>query len=394
MEDASVVAGRSVPRVYRVSGRQDLHDFIRASIEASGGTVIYSSTATRAPFYYGVQTSRNERLGLLVYPFRVVRRVTNNRPADEVRGQLRLGGEEGWGNENRIAFDVAGIDTTLVIGVDPELEVFLGLDPRLWDPMPLGISFFAKDADIEAMGDTGWHVWEKPDHSGTRRERSRSESGFEVMVAFRPDRLLDFARFERQATDLGLDTPLRLSAAQSFGERRAAAQEGSATHILEEQFDLSGREILEIIAGRSRLSVAVRGGVAEHHLERQLRADPRIVSVARRDRDGEPDFDVDLDSGASPTIECKNASPETYANGDFRVEVQKTRASKGDPASRYYKISEFDVVAACLWAATGEWVFRFARTVDLRRHAEYPDRLAAMQHVDDSWAANIHDLDL
>lgn len=393
MEDETVVAGRTVPRVYRISGRQDLHRYIAFSIERSGGKVLYASVPTRAPFFFGVQTDRGESLGLLIYPFRVVRKVTNNRPEDEVRGQLRLGGEDVWDADNPIGFDIAGVDTTLMLGIDPDQSLFLGLDPRLWDPMPLGISFFAKDSDVARLGEHGWHVWEKADHSGTKRERARSETGSEVMVAFRPDRFLDFARFERQATDLGLDTPLRLRAANRYGKPQSLDAQFRPSHVLEEQFDLSSREILEIIAGRSRLAVAVRGGVAEHHLELQLNSDKKnIRSVQRRDRDGEPDFDVELKSGPTLVVECKNASPQQYANGDFRVEVQKTRASKGDPASRYYKLTEFDVVAACLWAATGEWQFRFARTSDLRRHEEYPDRLAAMQHVDGNWTKNIFDL--
>jgi len=38
-------------------------------------------------------------------------------------------------------------------------------------------------------------------------------------------------------------------------------------------------------------------------------------------------------------VECKNGEENKCANGDGRVEVQKTRASKGDPASRYYEPS-------------------------------------------------------
>jgi hypothetical protein len=340
-----------------------------------------------------VQTDHDERLGLLIYPSNFAKRPTKGRPSDENRGQLRLGGEDKWLEEHPVAFDVAGVDTTLVVGVDSERDIFIGLDPRLWDPLPLGISYYAKDADLAAMGAAGWHAWEKVDRPGKKRDKSRSDSGLEAMVAFAPDRFLDFVRFERGATDLGLDTPLRLTAAQAFKDRLDESRPSPARHALEEQFDLNSTEILEIIAGRSRLSVAVRGGVAEHHLERQLRADKRITSVARLDKDGQHDFDVTLASGWSLGIECKNASPESYANGDFRVEVQKTRASKNDPASRFYKVTEFDVVAACVFAATGKWTFMYARTSNLAKHSQFEDRLAAMQRVDDTWVKSLHDLD-
>ncbi|SPD88501.1 protein of unknown function [Micropruina glycogenica] len=48
--------------------------------------------------------------------------------------------------------------------------------------------------------------------------------------------------------------------------------------------------------------------------------------------------------------------------------MPKTRASKGDPASRFYAVDSFDVVAACLFSATGKWEFRYGRTATLQRH--------------------------
>ena len=388
MNEAVEVANRRVPRVYSVTNKRDLFDAIQSAIEASGGRVLYSSSHTTAPFFFGVQTQREERLGLLIYPFRFKKLAIKNRPADENRGQLRLGSEHSWLESHPVAFDVAGVDTTLVLGIDPDREVFIGLDPHLWDPLPLGISFYAKDSDLDAMGDEGWHAWEKDNRAGNKRENPRSETGLESIIAFKPSRLLDFARLERRAVDLGLDTALRLSAAEGF----RVPSERSPSHILETQFGLSPTEILEIISTRSRLVVAVRGGVAEHHLERQLRANKNVESVGRRDRDGEPDFDVELTDGRTYVVECKNASPDRYSNGDFKVEVQKTRASKNDPASRYYAVTEFDVVAACLFTATGEWQFRYALTLGLPRHPIYTDRLAPMQHVDDSWARSIEEL--
>ena len=104
---------------------------------------------------------------------------------------------------------------------------------------------------------------------GSRRAAPRAGEGLETLVAFHPRRLLDYARFERDASDLGLDPPLRYAAADAArGTRRGGP---AAPHSLEESFDLSAREILDIIATRMRLEVAVKGGVAEHKLERILR---------------------------------------------------------------------------------------------------------------------------
>jgi hypothetical protein len=65
--------------------------------------------------------------------------------------------------------------------------------------------------------------------------------------------------------------------------------------------------------------------------------------------------------------------------------VQKTRSQKNDPAGRFYRPEQFDVVAACLYSVTGKWEFRFKTTSSMDRHADWPGRLAVMHSVDDSW---------
>jgi hypothetical protein len=69
--------------------------------------------------------------------------------------------------------------------------------------------------------------------------------------------------------------------------------------------------------------------------------------------------------------------------------VQKTRASKDDPASRFYRADQFDVVAACLFATRGEWTFRFQTTASMERHPQFPDRLAVNHRVNADWAATL-----
>lgn len=78
-----------------------------------------------------------------------------------------------------------------------------------------------------------------------------------------------------------------------------------------------------------------------------------------------------------------------YANGDFKVEVQKTRATTADPAGRLYRPGQFDVVAACLYSPTRSWDFRFIRTSQLDRHQVHPDRLAATHRVDERWSETL-----
>ena len=377
------IAGRDVGEVYRVSGRRDLHAFLLEAVGASGGRVLYASDPSRAPVYLGIQASSDERIGVLVYPFRITRNTIRNRPSDEVRGQLRYGSEDSWERPHPIARDVAGVDVSLVVGIDLEDEVFVGLDAQLWDPLPMGISFYAKTAEIELARAHSWHVWEKVNRSGTRRQAPRSPSSLETVVAFQPHRFIDYVRLERRASSLRLDPALRFSAAEAM--LHEAPDEPQRRHVLEEQFDLTSEQILDIIGGRNRLSVAVRGGVAEHHLERLLREDPGIAQVRRLDVDAMHDFDVTTVTGQLLRVECKNASPKLNAAGKFRVEVQKTRSSRSDPASRFYPVDAFDVVAACVFSATGQWDFWFGHTADMQRHPSFSDRLAPVQILDSSW---------
>ena len=130
--------------------------------------------------------------------------------------------------------------------------------------------------------------------------------------------------------------------------------------------------------------MAVRGGVAERHLYRQLVADPSVLAVVLGSQDGPPDLLVSLASGRTVTVECKNASQMTYANGTPEVETQKTRASKGDPKSRLYDPGQFDVVAASMYGPVGRWEFRFKRSDRLERDKTFGDRLAPIQRVDSS----------
>lgn len=378
------LAARQHGEVYHVSGRQDLHDFLCHAVEESGARLLYASSANRAPVYLGVELPSEERLGMLVYPFRVNTKPVKNRPDDEVRGQLRYGGEASWTRDHHLGLDVAGVDITLIVGIDLSDGVFIGLDSLLWDPLPMGISFYAKREQVREAAATSWNVWEKINRPGKRRTQSRAVEGTETVIAFTPERLIDYAKLERQARALHLDTPLRYSAALALRDK--PSETTSTRHVLEAEFDLTSAEILDLIGGRSRLAVAVRGGVAEHHLEKTLKADPYVHTCERLDLDAQPDFKVTMSDGQQVRIECKNASPKTYANGDYRVEVQKTRASKGDPASRFYEVGHFDLVAACLYSATGEWTFRFIRVDQLEQHSDFPGHLAALHHVDARWS--------
>ena len=390
-------SGRAYVRTYTDVQRREHHRFLQRAMERSGGRVLWSSGPHVAPLYLAIEDGQGERQGLMAYVFMANRRVTRNRPANEHRMQIRYGdvNDAAWrAQRHPVGLDPAGVDVTLVLGAHPEADLLVALDPLLYDPLPLGISVFWKDAEAKAAQRRGWHVWERDNISGVRRASPRATLGVETLVAFRPERLLDFVRFEREAQTLGLDPPLRLWAAERAGASRTAAPRsqsptapapGAPIHILEQQYALPAHAILEIIGERKRLAMAVRGGVAEYHAGRELRADPAVREARVGHQEGPPDYFVTLLDGREVTVEVKNASPKTYRGGIPKVEVQKTRASRGDPLSRLYTPDAFDVLAACMVGPTGTWTFRYKRSAKLRRHPDHPDRIYPLQRIESDW---------
>jgi len=384
------LAGRSYAKVYRVAGRDDVHRYLWSAVERAGGEVLYMSPPNRAPVYLGIQGPNDERIGVLCYPFRCNPPPIQGRAPDEHRLQIRYGGEASWfDSEHPVGLDLAGVDTTIVVGVHLEADLFIGLDALRYDPLPMGISIEFRQSHVDEAHRTGWHVWERETRAG-RRRGSRTVAGLETLIAFSPERLLAYVGFERRASCLGLDPPLRFRAAEVAATDPILPGAGGG-HELEGEFDLTSTEILMLIAERARLAVAVRGGVAEHHLGRSLGRDPLVATSELIDRDGEPDFDVVLVDGRRVLVECKNVSPNTYADGTPKVEVQKTRSQRGDPAGRFYRPDQFEVVAACLYAVTGNWEFRFKGTARMARHEAHPDRLAVMHRVDGTWALSLEE---
>ena len=266
---------------------------------------------------------------------------------------------------------------TLVLTVDPERGFIVGLDPLVYQDLPMGISVYYRDRHVESAAEHGWAVWERDKANGSRRSNFVE---LETMVGFRPHRLLDYVRFEAKASALGLSPGLRRSLAEEF------TTSSNGPHRLEGFFGLGSKQILDIIESNFRLGVAVRGGVAERHLSQVLAADPQVSTVEAIDADGQPDFRVTTAAGRTLLVECKTASGDRYKDGDFKVEVQKTRDSG---AGRKYTFEQFEVIAACLFSATGRWEFRFRRTIDLLPWKEDPTRIQAVQRVDANWATSL-----
>ena len=378
------LAGRSyIPKLYRISeSRTPVVDLLLKGIEGGGGRVVSCSFPAKrlAPIFIGAEDGDNHRYGLLVYPFTTTRRATRNRPATEHRFQIRYGDPGRVRLEpNPVGHDPAGVDITLILAVDPEAGIVVGLDPLVYAQLPMGISGYYRDTNAQAIATTGWSWWAR-EKTRPRTPQGEGWDGLESMVGFRPDRLLDYARFEALATGLGFDTGMRLSLAEHFVDGTIGR------HDLETLYGVSAATILDIIESNFRLGVAVRGSVAEHHLGNLLDGDQCVARYEAIDQDGMPDFRVWLDDGRELTIECKNALSETYSDGDAKVETQKTRDSG---AGRKYSYDAFDIVAACMFPVTKRWTFKFKWARDLTPWTKDSTKIGAIQRIDGTWVDSL-----
>ncbi len=166
-------------------------------------------------------------------------------------------------------------------------------------------------------------------------------------------------------------------------------------HAFEARYGLSATELLDAIEGRFRLRAAVEGAVAEVQMERKIKGlvGTVIDRYEAHDLDGKPDFSIWLRGRGTPLrAECKNVRDSSKEGGEayrekgvdvaYKVETQKTRAGRGDPTSRYYDFSQFEILGVCLGKKTGCWTdMLFIKTQDLKRHVSYPNKLAVMQRV-------------
>ncbi|MCW2988633.1 MAG: hypothetical protein JWM24_1571 [Solirubrobacterales bacterium] len=381
------LSGRTyIPKLYRVaSSRRQLVDLLASAVDASGGKVISCSfpQAHVAPIHLAAEDTDGHRYGMLLYPFTTTSKPTRNRATDEHRFQFKYGEPSRVRNEpNPLGHDPTGVEVTLVLAVDPLREVIVGLDPVVYAELPMGTSNYYRDRHFEAIEASGWFAWSK------EKERPRSAQGdawegMESMIGFKPNRFLDFARFEAIATGLGLDTALRIRLAEQFATKQVER------HDLERLFGINAGTILDIVEANFRLGVAVRGSVAEHHLGLLLAQEETVARFEPIDEDGKPDFRIWLHDGRELTIECKNALRETYADGEAKVETQKTRDSG---SGRKYSFDAFDIIAACMFSVSGRWMFKFKWARDLQPWKADTTRIAAIQRIDGSWTDDLADI--
>jgi hypothetical protein len=383
---------------FRVNSRhrEPLREFMESALRQSGCTVIHTSPANEAPFRLSFLTPWGERIGIIAYAFLANSRATKNRPADEHRFQVKYGSKDG--QLHTLWQDPFGLYVTLFLGINPEMEFFVGADPVLNSPTRFFISKEFKQAQADDIMHYGWHAWERD------QRRSAVPEPVEILVGGTAEHFLRYVLFEREAR--GEEQGHRQLVAEQVA--KASLGTGLVTeasiisttaplgiskkrlHALEREFDLGSNEILELIARAPRLKMAVRGWVAERHLQQTLETLEDVRSVEPIEVDGKPDFRVEMRRGRRPVlIECKNVLREKDRFGHPRLDFMRTRAAVGDPCSRYYSPHEFDVLAACLHANTGNWDFAARKTRDMPPHPTCAGKLSNRVVIDDAWQRDL-----
>ncbi len=368
--------------------RDDEARFLVSTLERCGAKIIHPPDPRRAPLATQIQLPNGEHLELICYVFRANKYLQEGRPKDEHRFQVKYGSDFDRYHGLFIPDDPSRV--TLMFGIHFDEDVVVAVDPAMHNPTWFSRSVEFKDRHLEAIKDLGWFGWERDRHESGRRKQAPPLESYstEVLLGLIPEHFLKYIQFERVAT--ALDPGERLLLIDRLAPRKPKGVKLPA-HPLEEELGLSYWQILDMIDGAFRLKVAVRGSAAEEHLREQLEAVPGIDELEQIDEDGRPDFRVIYKGGKPIFIECKNVLRRLRA-GEIRVDFQKTRASKNDPCSRYYKASDFEVLAACLHPITENWEFRFRETSALAQHPN-PDchhHLSHLVDVDDqSWSPEV-----
>lgn len=361
------------------------------ALEKQGARIIFKPPPQTAPFRITFETPQGERVGVVAYAFFANNKQIKNRPKDEHRFQIKYGGD--LSGFHGIWQDPYGLYVTLLVGINPDNGFFVAADPVLRSPTRFSVSVEFKDKQVEAILRNKWVAWERERRPG---KKTSDEPLFEALVGGTSDQFLRLVRFEREAwgeapgerhylAEHFEDTTLVTASPELLTSPPVIS--ASHLHALANEFALPEGKVLDLISERRMLKMAVRGSVAEEHLVNALRTVPGVEDCHRLEEDHGPDVALHF-RGTRFTVECKNSSRVRTKDGFEKIDLQRTRASKADPCSRYYKPSEFDLVAACIHAVTEKWEFKYALTHDLDPHRTCAGRVSSNVKLDHRWTAD------
>jgi hypothetical protein len=377
--------------IYRGVRRRREVEYVAQALEHAGCTIRVYPDATKAPFVFSIDLPTGEPLDLVCYIFSANQYGQRNRPDDEHRLQVKYGSR--FKEFHYLYLPQHPDEVTLFFGIHFDEGVLVAVDPAMHNPTWFSRSIEFKTHHVEKIQQTRWCGWERERTMARRKDKPPLENHqTEVLLGFLPDRILDYIHLEKATTGLSPGERLLMIERGTYPAitegHSFVAEPGAAGHSLTTELGLPIEDILDMIDSASRLKVAVRGRAAEKHLLRVLSAESALESVQEIDEDGQPDFVVGY-RGKSIRIECKNTLRK-LTRGHPKVDFQKTRASKSDPCSRYYRPEQFEVLAACLHPVTESWEFRFCPTRSLPPHTKCVGHLSQNVLVENGdWAESV-----
>ena len=361
---------------------------ITAALEESGASILAAPKPDQAPFEFEIETPEGERVSLVCYAFTANKYEQGGRPTDEHRLQVKYGHE--FDRYHDLYMDESRRRVTLMFGWHAQAKIFVAIDPTMHNPTWFSRSIEFKDEHVRQARRSGWFGWERDRKMSRRKiEMPHENCTTEALLGFAPKNFLRYVMLERIAS--GLDAGERLLMIDRMG-RAVSPKATSGLHPLEVALGLPAKEILDVLGGSFRLLVAVRGSVAERHLLDHLEGMNDLSKVERFDKDGLPDFAITYRKRKF-RIECKNVLRRLQKDQIPRVDFQKTRAAKGNPCSRYYSPTQFEVLAACLHPVTEKWEYKFAPTSGLPPHKKCRGRMAEKILVaGEIWTSDLQDV--
>ena len=384
-------------RTYTVksSARKPLIDFMTSSLEEAGCVIVHQSAPDRAPFFIVAETVEGERFGIVAYAFLATRTPTLNRPDDERSFQIKYGPKDPDNNSHELWSVLMGMFTTVLLGIDPDEGFVVSAHPIVHSPTKFYIRLEFKDEHADQIADRGLYAG-----SEWKCRETPYSHRIETLVGATKQNFLKLLRFERAAR--GLDPGNRLLLAENYASQLPTGKTiivadsellvAAKEHPLAKQLALSPDQILTLIEGTRRLKMAVRGWVAEEHLRATFSSVSEVTHCERLDEEGGPDLSVSYRNGPLLTVECKNVSRQTEKFGNPKIDFQRTRASKGNPCSRYYEQKSFDIVAACLHSVSGRWEFKYVLPFALPTHKTCVGRISSNIRVDAAWTGSASEI--
>jgi hypothetical protein len=221
---------------------------IEQALRECGAETRWRAEPTTAPFEFTVKTPTGAQRELVCYAFSASRYRRIGGPTD------RHGFQNIYGSRSdrchRLYFDPRGKKTTLLFGVHLEMDLFIGVDPRMHSPtwFPRSVEF--RTSDLEAARAQRWHGWERERSGAGRKVRPEESLLTETVIAFRPDQFFRYVEFERLAS--GLDCGERCLLSDRIGRSlsQGLALTAPGRHPLEIQLGIPASDILDVAMGR------------------------------------------------------------------------------------------------------------------------------------------------